>query len=40
MSSISPAKANHLFWLGRYAERLFAQLHFNAAHFFCRFNGI
>ena len=28
MSSISPAKANHLFWLGRYAERLFAQLHF------------
>lgn len=28
MNAISPAKANHLFWLGRYAERVFAQLHF------------
>ena len=28
MSTLSPAKANRLFWLGRYAERIFAQLHF------------
>jgi len=28
MSILSPSKANHLFWLGRYAERIFAQLHF------------
>ncbi|MGN1038499.1 MAG: alpha-E domain-containing protein [Mailhella sp.] len=28
MPTISSAKANHLFWLGRYAERVFAQLHF------------
>ncbi len=26
--TISPAKANRLFWLGRYAERVSAQLHF------------
>ena len=26
--TISPAKANHLYWLGRYAERVSAQLHF------------
>lgn len=26
--AISPAKANHLYWLGRYAERVSAQLHF------------
>lgn len=28
MLTISPAKANRLFWLGRYSERIFAQLHF------------
>jgi len=28
MPTISPAKANHLYWLGRYAERVSAQLHF------------
>ena len=26
--TISPAKANHLYWLGRYAERVSAQMHF------------
>ena len=28
MPTISPAKANHLFWLGRYAERVSGQMHF------------
>ena len=31
--TISPAKANHLYWLGRYAERVSAQLHF-LRHFY------
>ena len=26
--TISPAKAHHLYWLGRYAERVSAQMHF------------
>ena len=31
--TISPAKANHLYWLGRYAERVSAQMHFLRHHY-------
>ena len=31
--TISPAKANYLYWLGRYAERVSAQMHFLRHHY-------
>lgn len=31
--SMSPAKANHLFWLGRYAERVYTTLHLLRKHY-------